>query len=393
MANVISNLCWGSAAVVGDLVMFEGSSPVLFAAARSWFALALLGFQAKCLGKASVAPPQAVRCGVWLFLTELCYLLGLQMCGAITAAAWQPVTPLLTEAAKCFVASERASWARTVGVVVAFVGTLIMSSPTGGDSVAANGVFFVQCVAMTAYTFETRHLIKNGHEPLTVTVWSLCGSSILFAPTVLAFSRQPLLSLVCPADDCHGGLLLPDTALPGLAYFVVFGTALPFLLFAYANSGAIDVSLVAVSCVLQPLTAAFLAWILVLATSPPHYGASGPTNATLLGAAVVLAGLFLVARYEEGPPPSSSPKEDSQYLTTKTHDTKGPDIENDPPAAKAEEIALLARRDKDPPDATDAERTSLLLSHQHTRVSAAAPSGGDHRTYDTVDAFCCDPAQ
>ncbi len=146
--------------------------------------------------------------------------------------------PLFTVVvAHIFTRDERLSPRRVSGVVIGFVGVVVIIGPDALSGIGANALaqFAVLCAAISysfAAVFGRRF---SGISPLVVATGQVTGSTLLMLPLVLIF--EPPWSGFSPGSGAIGALVA----------LAVFSTALAYILYfrILATAGATNLLLVA----------------------------------------------------------------------------------------------------------------------------------------------------
>ncbi|HSS64251.1 MAG TPA: DMT family transporter [Gammaproteobacteria bacterium] len=146
--------------------------------------------------------------------------------------------PLFTVVvAHVFTRDERLSSARVSGVVIGFLGVVVIIGPDALSGIGADALaqLAVLCAALSysfAAVFGRRF---SGISPLVVATGQVTGSALLMLPLVLVF-EQP-----------WAGLSPEASAMGALAALAVFSTALAYVLYfrILATAGATNLLLVA----------------------------------------------------------------------------------------------------------------------------------------------------
>mmetsp|Transcript_6668 Transcript_6668/g.9749 ORF Transcript_6668/g.9749 Transcript_6668/m.9749 type:complete len:231 (-) Transcript_6668:205-897(-) len=189
------------------------------------------------------------------------------------------------------------------------------SSPDADRTVhliVGNILFFTNCLCTSLYVILSKRLLLI-YDPLYVTAWSYNIAAIFMAITaLLASSSTPVMSFLCP--DCASTWGIPSGAFFALFYFIVFNSVAVYAILTWANQYATGTLVMGYS-VLQPVTAAFLTFVLLMIGMFPRCSAAvigdnnnvGSSNAACLdppglgaicGMVGVFAGLILVITTE-----------------------------------------------------------------------------------------------
>jgi drug/metabolite transporter (DMT)-like permease len=199
-------------------------------------------------------------------------------------------TPLFTTLlASLALAEERLPASRALGVVVGFVGVVVIVGPFGGGAnpLTTSVPGQLACLGAAAcygagFTYTRRFLANHGHSPLALAAGQLgCGAALLWlaAPVVADAPLQP--QAVAVAAVTALGLL--GTGLAYLVYYRLLG-----------ELGAIPTS---TAIYLVPVVAVGLGVVVL----------GEPVTASMVvGAAIVFAGVAIVQRrVRRAPPPAA----------------------------------------------------------------------------------------
>lgn len=206
-------------------------------------------------------------------VNQALFLVGLSRSTAVDTTLVMCLIPVFTFVIAALVGQERFSVARLAGVALALAGTLPL--------VFENGF---------------RGLGRYGLGNVLIVTAALCYSAYLVISTPLA-RRYPALVVIAWAYTfslplapyfAWGERLMPTaaTAWWALGYIVVFPTVLAYLLNTFALA-RVTASTAAIYVYAQPLVAGLASWALFGET---------PSVTTLLGAAALFVGVWLVAR-------------------------------------------------------------------------------------------------
>jgi drug/metabolite transporter (DMT)-like permease len=273
-------ICFGGTWVAGAVAV-DAAPPFTIAAIRFGVASILLFAWARLSGR-PLSPfragdwPLAIGLGVtaiagynWLFLTGL--TLAPASDGAIIVPGLAPVFTLVL--AGIFL-QERLGARGIIGLVVAAVGLFLVVDPGGtADDRRLLGdlLFIAGALCWGVYSVLAR-IASRRFDAVSTTLYGIAiGTVILIPPALLEGGAQQVAAA-------------PAEALFGIAYLAVFGTVAAFVLLnlGVARIGAARASAFAL---LVPIVGV-LSSVALLSES------LGPL--TLLGGAVVLAGLWLV---------------------------------------------------------------------------------------------------
>ncbi len=220
--------------------------------------------------------PRLFACSILgVALNMVLFLEGLQRSTAINSGLVIATIPVFTFAIAVAVRQERFERVRGAGILLAFVGIVILLSARGPEFTArtrlGNALMAINSLSYSVFLVAVRPLLRR-YPPLVVIAWVF----VLSAWTVPLFAGDEDWM---PAGASAQGWL-------SLAYVLVFPTVLAYLLNTYALS-KVPASTTAVFIFLQIL--------IVVASSVLALGETLPP-ATLLAAATTLAGMWLVIR-------------------------------------------------------------------------------------------------
>ena len=262
------------------------------------------------------------KLGFFLFVTQACYIVGLQLAGPVTASIWQPSAPSFTAALAMFWGLEPWSMRRLSGVAVAFGGCAAMvlltnrenDSQHGGTTsfLLGNLLFFLNCSSTACFILFSKELMQLDYPSLTVIAWSYLLASIGMIAATLASEYLPanwVCTTTCNSGE-HGAFYIPTAAFPALAYYILAMSVGSWGLIIWSNQFASGTLVMGYS-VLQPVTSmCFTVSILILGWvakcgSDDDDGTSWCLNepgiGTLCGMFGVFCGLWLIIRTEPNP--------------------------------------------------------------------------------------------
>lgn len=284
MAGV--NIIWGAAFPLTKPAL-ETIPPLTFALLR--FVLALAVFVPLARGEAFrlLRGPDARRI-VAMGLSGFCFVqlsqtIALQLSPASDIAMIATTTPLWVALLAWPWLGERLSWRGALGFGLAIGGLLLILWPQGDaggsfmDPLIGDSVFVAGSLGWAVYNLLGRDLMRR-HAPLpTTTAAGMVGTLAMlpFAAGEWLSGRTPQFTPIGIAAIGYTGLLV-----------TVFG----FLVLFWAL-GRADAAPIAAMMYFQPLAGVLLAWLFL---GEPLGGAF------LLGAALMLAGVSLVALWPGG---------------------------------------------------------------------------------------------
>jgi len=210
------------------------------------------GFWISSLGYTSVAASVVLVCTQPVFVAILAYL----------------------------VFGERTSPLSFLGILVALVGTVVISSDgsVGSATFFGNTLAVIGAITVAVYILVGRSLRTTGVGvlPYSIVVYSSAAATLL--PAAL-YSGAPLWGYSGETWFWLGAITLG----PQILGHTVFNWALRY----------VEASIISGTILAEPVVSALLAWLILT---------ERPVLLTLLGGVVVLAGLFLLLRGYRAPP-------------------------------------------------------------------------------------------
>jgi drug/metabolite transporter (DMT)-like permease len=204
---------------------------------------------------------------------------GQQYVASAVAAVLLGLIPVITPVlARVFAPTERLGAVAALGVLVCFVGVVVIADPTP-ESLAESGLVGVAFVAASALVFALGAVLLSGTDPTVPLVprqaWTMLVGALGLHLATVAFPGQPFF----PPR-------LPGEALFALAYLAVVAGAGGFLLYFYLleTIGPVEVGFVEY---VTPLSAALVGWLWL---------DEGLAATTVVGFVCILAGFLLVKR-------------------------------------------------------------------------------------------------
>ena len=277
---------WPAGKVAADHV-----PPAVVAETRFASAALLLWLWARVSGRPVVRPRRAdlpmvlVLGATVVFAYNLFFLYGVRHSTAADGSVLVPgLIPVATALLGWAVRGERPRRRSQIGLAVAFVGLLLVASPTGGvgsDRVLGDALFVGAAISWSIYTLAGRRAIAR-YGSVSANVYATAsGTLLLFPLTFIDGGWSPLAQA-------------PAGALTGIAYLSVIGTVFGFVAF-YEGVRMIGAARAASFALLVPIFGV-LASVLVL---------HEPLRATLaIGGAIVILGLWLAESRRLGDSPS-----------------------------------------------------------------------------------------
>lgn len=280
LALLFVQLFFGLFPLFGKLAM-AGFAPLSVAAWRVLVGAAALALAAAIAHRRAVLVPLGdllrLQVCAWLgvVLNMVLFLEGLQRSTAVNAGLLVATIPVFTFAIAIALGQERFERRRAGGILLAFAGVALLFLQRGPDftrdTLIGNALMVVNALCYSIFLVISRPLLGR-HPPLVVIAWVF------------------VLSVWCVPLFLRDDALVPSQASAGawasLGFVLVFPTFFSYLLNTYALS-KVSASTTAVFIFLQPIIAA-TSGVLVLGERL--------LPITLVSAATILAGVWLVAR-------------------------------------------------------------------------------------------------
>ncbi|MFB8237380.1 EamA family transporter [Kitasatospora purpeofusca] len=197
---------------------------------------------------------------------------------------------------------ERPKRAELAGVLLGLVGLAVLSAPAVGGSIAPAGVVAIICATLTwAFgSFASKRIRMPGNVFASSAYQMLAGG---LGNLLIGLARGEERGLR-PGDVSTRSWL-------ALAFLVVFGSLVAFTAYAWLLRAA-PLTLVATYAYVNPVVAVLLGWLVL---------AEPLTGPTLLGGAVVVAGVCLVVSGSRGPGRPSARRPARKAVRDSTRDS------------------------------------------------------------------------
>ena len=205
------------------------------------------------------------------------YFLGIAEVNAVGSALVIALNPVLVAVAAAFILHERLGSLRWLGVVLCFVGGLVVVSGGSLDNVFSpdrGTMYLLGCTVSWAVYSIVGKLVLN-KMPVLFAVW-----------TGMIVGALMLLLVAMFTEPVHQVLLMPMRGWLALVFIGVFVSAVSYIWY-YQGMDAVGPSKASNFINLMPVFTAVIAWISLGET--PH-------QAQFIGGAIVLFGLWLVNR-------------------------------------------------------------------------------------------------
>jgi drug/metabolite transporter (DMT)-like permease len=280
---LLATFCW-AANIIAVKEALVGFSSMALAALRIVGAALLFALLFLARGK-----PLGFRltAGRWLVvallglsgvtLNQMFFIGGLARTSAAHAGLLVAIGPVMVLVLSCLMRLEPLTVLKFVGMLVSFGGVAVL---TTGKAVPANSGYWVgdlillAASAVFAYYTILMKEVADRYDALTLNMLVFGAGALLMIP----FGTRSVMDVSWAA--------VPGNAWWGLAFMVVFGSVLPYLLFAIAMT-ELTASRVAAFSYIQPVIATGLGiWLL----------AEKLTVKIILGGILILSGVYLTER-------------------------------------------------------------------------------------------------
>jgi len=285
----------GFGTVIGKIGLAD-VDPIVFACYRDGLAFPiLLGWswsaERKMIARGDV--PQLALAGFFLFLSNICYTIGVKESNAVIGAAWQAASPIFTAAIAIGIGWEKPTPLKLCGIGVAFAGSVFIiffkQDLSSGGGFFGNVLFLINVTGYSLYCLATRPLLRK-YPPLLITALSFFVVTVLLFAAALVAHADPTLG-----DDGPSPWHMTHPAALALAYFVFMFSVFLYAIITWSNQ-FVPASTVMAYTVVQPIAAALLSFMLIRTgfndTHPDVQLSEPGWNA--LGAIGVVGGLALI---------------------------------------------------------------------------------------------------
>ncbi|HSK15012.1 MAG TPA: DMT family transporter [Gaiellaceae bacterium] len=282
---------WSLNAVVAKVVLESaGLSSLRLAEVRSTGSALVL------LAAVAILRPATLRVGrrelgflavfgiLGLAFVQLFYFVGIRRLEIGIALVIQYLAPVFVALWARFFVKEPVRRRLWLSLALSLLGLTLVVDLWGGSSLDGVGVAacLVTALAYAAYVLMAERALEKGRDVFSLLAWGFAFAALFWAVF------QPWWTFPLELVDGRASLLgrLEDTAAPVwllLAYVVVLGTVVPFVLFVSALHH-VPATRVTIVAMLEPVLAALIAWLWL-----------GEEIGTLqiVGGLVVLAGVVL----------------------------------------------------------------------------------------------------
>lgn len=276
----IVNLFYGAGFAVSKIVLPEFIKPFGFilirvsAATVLFFLLHWFWIKEKVEKKDYLL---MAACGLFgVVINQEMFFLGLSITTPINASLLMIITPIMVFVISFFMAQERVTWQKIVGIILGAIGAFIIISGKGfsfsGETVLGDLFILINSVSYAIYLVMVRPLMKKYH-PLTVVKWVFFFG--LFP--VLLFGFNQFGQVQWQTFGVQEWL--------AVAFVIVCTTFLAYLLNMLALR-EVHSSVVGAYIYLQPIVAAIISMLV---------GKDSLTPQKLISAALIFSGVYMVS--------------------------------------------------------------------------------------------------
>lgn len=216
-------------------------------------------------------------CGLFgVVINQELFFLGLSITTPINAALIMIMTPILVTVISFFLAHEKATWQKILGILLGAAGAFVIISGRGfsfsGETVLGDLFILINASSFAIYLVIVRPLMKKYH-PLTVIKWVFFFG--LFPVTLFGFSQFQQISWE---------VFTPQIWL-AVAFVVICTTFFAYLLNILALR-ELHSSVVGAYIYLQPILATLISMLL---------GKDHLTGVKVFSAALIFTGVYMVS--------------------------------------------------------------------------------------------------
>ena len=191
-------ILWSSAFITGKIIVIDGT-PLASLSFR--FALVALGFfifNILFREKIIVKPKHILNASIsgilfnGIYLGGCFYAFSIGMPASISALIVS-MQPILTNILAGPILKEKVTWKQWVGIILAFLGTILVLGFDIGNSIPLLGIImtFIALLAVTAGTLFQKKL--SGNLPLSVSSFYQSIAASIFLFIIMLFFEQPLI--------------------------------------------------------------------------------------------------------------------------------------------------------------------------------------------------------
>lgn len=216
--------------------------------------------------------------GFFMFVSQLLYIMGVDMAGVLMASCVQPSVPVFTVMIGVMLGAEKGSMRKVIGIMFAVMGAISMvvgsvggAEASGGNLLLGDLCILVNALAMAAYYLLAKKLVTN-YSAVHVAAWAYVVAAMLMGMAAMLWT--------VPTD-----WVFPQSMVTPLIYWVFICSVGGYLAVTYAMN-YLPASQVAAFQTLQPFVGAVLA-VMILNEKVNKYD---------FGAFGIVVGLLMVTR-------------------------------------------------------------------------------------------------
>jgi drug/metabolite transporter (DMT)-like permease len=285
---LFATLCWATNIVAGKEAL-RGLGPVALAQLRALGAglvllvIALFSSHRSALRlKPREWPLMISLAFAGVALNQLFFVVGLNRTSVAHTSLIVALGPVMVLFLSCLLGLEGLTALKLVGMLVSFAGVAVLTLGHAAHTNGAHGqgdlVVLASSTCFAVFTIQVKK-VSHRYDALTLNTLVFGLASLLLIP------------IGAPAVLAVRWSTLPPLVWWSLAYMIVLGAVIPYVIFAYSLT-ELAASRVAAFNYLQPVIAIGLAiWFL----------AERPTAQAAVGGALILVGVYLAERERAGP--------------------------------------------------------------------------------------------
>jgi len=211
-------------------------------------------------------------------INQFLYLEGIKLTSPANSALLYAMTPLFVFLLTLGVHRERASWKKWAGILIAFVGVILIMWEHGADLhpdyFEGNLLIFIAVIAWSFYTFLGKPLVER-YGAVRITALNMIIGTLVYIPIGLIFGDISAVHSIVGVDWLR------------ILYLALMASVVNYLMWFYAL-GKLETSKVAIFQNLQPVLTVIMALLLGRAVLTGQFAAGGIM--TLIGVTLVQLG-------------------------------------------------------------------------------------------------------
>jgi drug/metabolite transporter (DMT)-like permease len=226
----------------------SGINPVLFALLRDTIAGPLLVIIAYIFDGELLRPrdwPPFVAPGFFLFIAQFLFVVGSKIASPVTAAAWQPATPIFTAIFATALGMERVTPLKTFGILISVAGALFMvffrrknnnTKAVHDNEALGNILMLMEVTTLSVFVISSRALLKR-FKPCTVTAYCyMWAAAFMWVAGLVIDYSETCYDFVCQPDCRFGKWEFPAKSVFSLVWYILVISIGCYCLLTWANN-------------------------------------------------------------------------------------------------------------------------------------------------------------